>query len=151
MYGGDVAIPTRVLTLKGEVAYVMSPDDTADEYVLYVVEIERQIGEWLIDVGYAGEHVRQSRVPLVFAPDRNMAESVIGRAAYTLDPTRTVILEGAVRQSGDGFYGKVEYSQAMSARWRLTLTGVGIGGEEEDFLGQYRRNSHAAIALRFSF
>jgi hypothetical protein len=151
MIGGDVAIPGRLLTLKAEVAFVVSPPETSDDYVLYVVEIERQIGEWLIDVGYAGEHVRESRVPRIFAPDRLMAESIIGRAAYTLDPNRIVIFEGAVRQNGDGFYGKLEYSQSLSQHWRLTLTGVGLAGEDDDFLGQYQRNSHGSIALRYSF
>jgi hypothetical protein len=80
-----------------------------------------------------------------------MARSIIGRAAYTLDPRRLVIFEGAVRQDGDGFYGKLEYSQALNQYVRLTLTGVGLGGEPEDFLGQYRRNSHGSVTLRFSF
>jgi hypothetical protein len=151
MYGGDIALPTRYLTLKGEAAWVTSPEATSDEYVLYVVEVERQVGEWLLDVGYAGEVVRERRAARVFAPDRSMARSIIGRAAYTLDPRRTVAFEGAVRQSGDGFYGKVDYSQAFGAHWRLTLTGVGLGGDEDDFLGQYQRNSHASVALRLTF
>ena len=151
MFGGDIAIPGRWLTLKGEAAVVNSQDETTDDYVLYVIEIERQVGEWLLDVGYAGEHVREARVTRVFAPDRSMARSIIGRAAYTLDPRRLVIFEGAVRQDGDGFYGKLEYSQALNQYVRLTLTGVGLGGEPEDFLGQYRRNSHGSVTLRFSF
>jgi hypothetical protein len=151
MYGGDIALPTRHLTLKGEAAWVTSPEATSDEYVLYVVEVERQVGEWLLDVGYAGEVVRERRAARVFAPDRSMARSIIGRAAYTLDPRRTVAFEGAVRQSGDGFYGKIDYSQAFGAHWRLTLTGVGLGGDEDDFLGQYQRNSHASVALRLTF
>ena len=151
MYGGDVAVPTGWFTLKAEAAYVTSPPATSDEYVLYVVEVERQTGEWLLDVGYAGEVVRQSRVPLFFSPDRSMARSIIGRASYTVDPRRTVVIEGAARQSGDGFYAKVQYSQAMTQRWRLTLTGVGLAGDPADFLGQYRRNSHGSVALRFSF
>ena len=151
MYGGDLAVPTAVLTLKAEVAYVTSPPSTSDEYILYVVEIERQVGEWLLDVGYAGEVVRESRVAMVFAPDRSMARSVIGRASYTVDPRRTVVIEGAARQSGDGFYAKLQYSQAMTQRWRLTITGVGLAGDPDDFLGQYRRNSHGSVAVRFSF
>jgi len=151
MYGGDIAIPGAWFTLKAEGAYVTSPPGTSDEYLLYVVEIERQVGEWLLDVGYAGERVLESRVPRVFAPDRSLARSIIGRAAYTLDPTRTVVFEGAARQDGDGFYGKLEYSQALSQHWRLTLTGVGLAGDPDDFLGQYRRNSHASVALRYSF
>jgi len=31
------------------------------------------------------------------------------------------------------------------------LTGVGIAGQEDDFLGQYHHNSHASVGLRFSF
>ena len=151
MYGGDVAVPTEWFTLKAEAAYVTSPSATSDEYVLYVVELERQTGEWLLDVGYAGEVVRQSRVPVVFSPDRNMARSIIGRASYTVDPRRTVIIEAAARQSGDGFYAKFQYSQAMTQHWHLTLTGVGLAGNPGDFLGQYRRNSHGSAALRFSF
>ena len=151
MYGGDVAVPGQWFTLKGEVAYVTSPPGTSDEYVLYVVEIERQVGEWLLDVGYAGERVLEARVAGAFAPDRGLARSIIGRAAYTLDPRRTVVFEGAARQNGDGFYGKLEYSQALSQRWRLTITGVGLAGDPEDFVGQYRRNSHGSMRFRFSF
>ena len=151
MYGGDVALPTGWLTLKGEVAYVTSPPKTSDEYVLYVVEIERQIGEWLVDIGYAGEVVREERTVFSFSPDRSMAKSIVGRASYTVDPERSVVIEGAARQNGDGFYAKLEYSQALSAHWRLTITVVGLTGEPDDFLGQYERNSHASIGLRYSF
>ena len=151
MFGGDLAIPTQLLTLKAEAAYIQSPAATSDDYIVYVVEIERQVGEWLLDIGYAGEVVRRSRVPLVFAPDRSLSESIIGRAVYSVDPRRRIIIEGAARASGDGVYGKLEFSQAMREHWRLTFTGVGLAGDADDFLGQYRRNSHGSIALRFSF
>ena len=150
-YGGDLAVPTGWFTLKGEAAYVTSPSSTSDEYVLYVVEVERQTGEWVLDGGYAGEVVTTSRESFSFAPDRGMARSIIARASYTVDPRRTVSLEGAARQSGKGFYAKGEYSQALAQHWRLTVTGVAVAGEADDFLGQYQRNSHGAIALRFSF
>jgi hypothetical protein len=150
-YGGDLAIPTRWVTLKGEAAYFTSPTSTNDEYVLYVIELERQIREWVLVVGYAGEAVTQNRGVFSFAPDRGIAKSVLGRAAYTVDPRRTVAIEAAVRQSGDGLYIKGEYSQAFAQHWRLTLTGVGIEGEPDDFLGQFNHNSNVSIALRFSF
>jgi hypothetical protein len=59
--------------------------------------------------------------------------------------------EGAVRQNGDGVYAKAEYSQARGQHWRATVSGVAIAGHTDDFLGQYRRNSHVAVALRYSF
>jgi hypothetical protein len=150
-YGGDLAIPLSWATIKGEGEYFTSPDSTNEEYVLYVIEIERQTGEWVLVGGYAGEVVTTPLATLSFAPDRGIAKSFLGRAAYTVDPRRTVVIEGAVRQNADGFYVKGEYSEAFGQHWRLTLTGVGIAGQEDDFLGQYHHNSHASVGLRFSF
>jgi hypothetical protein len=150
-YGADLSIPTPWLTLKGEAEYFTSPTSTNEEYVLYVVEVERQTGEWVLVGGYAGEVVTTSRPGFSFAPDRGIARSILGRASYTVDPRRTVAIEGAVRQSGDGFYVKGEYSEAFGQHWRLTLTGVGIDGEDTDFLGQFHHNSYGSVGLRFSF
>ena len=61
------------------------------------------------------------------------------------------MIESAVRQTADGFYVKGEYSEAFGQHWRLTLTGVGIAGQDDDFLGQYHRNSYASAGFRFSF
>jgi hypothetical protein len=150
-YGGDVSIPTSSFTLKGEAAYFASPSATTEEYVLYVVEIERQTGEWVLNGGYAGELVTGARGSFRFAADRDMAKSIIGRASYTVDPRRTISIESAVRQSGDGFYVKGEFSEAVGQYWRLTLTGVGVAGHDDDFLGQFHRNSHGSVTLRVSF
>ena len=101
-----------------------------DEYVLFVVQVERQTGEWVLAGGYAGEAVTRSAArtadagrPEGFAPDRGVARSLVGRASYTIDPNRSVAFEAAVRQSGDGAYGKVEYSQARGEHWRAHFAG----------------------------
>jgi hypothetical protein len=150
-YGGDLAIPTRWVTLKSEAAYFTSPASTSDEYLLYVVEAERQSGEWVLDGGYAGEIVTSRRQAFSFSPERGLARSIIGRASYTVDPRRTVAIEAAVRQNGNGVLTKGEYSQAFGQHWRLTWTGVAIAGHDDDFLGQYHRNSHVAVTVRLSF
>ncbi|MCU1385642.1 MAG: hypothetical protein JWL71_4339 [Acidobacteria bacterium] len=150
-YGGDLAIPSRWLLLKGEAAYFTSPSGTHDEYVLYVVEVERQAGEWLLDVGYAGDVSTKSTGSLAFAPDRGIARSVIGRVSYTVDPRRSIAIEGAAHQDGKGFYVKGEFSDALAQHWRLTLTGVGLAGDPDDFLGQFSRNSYVAAGLRLNF
>lgn len=150
-YGADLAVPTAWLTLKGEAAYFTSPTSTTEEYVLYVIEIERQVREWVLVVGYAGEVVTKSGDEFQFAPDRGIARSILGRVSYTVDPRRTLAVEGAVRQNGEGVFVKGEFSQSFGQHLRLTLTGVGIGGDPDDFLGQYQRNSHGSLALRFSF
>ena len=52
---------------------------------------------------------------------------------------------------GIEIYAKAEYSQAQGQHWRATVTGAAIAGHRDDFLGQYRRNSHVVAALRYSF
>jgi hypothetical protein len=150
-YGGHVVVPTHWLTLTGDAAYFTSPDADADEYALYVVEVARQAGEWLLVGGYAGEIVTTSRPSLSFAPDRGIARSIVGRVSRAADPQRTLVVEAVVRQNGDGVYVKVEHSTVVAPNWRLTMAGVGLAGDADDFLGQYRRNSHGSITLRFSF
>ena len=149
--GADAAMPTRWFTIKGEAAYFDAPDATADEYVLYVLQLERLAGEWVFVAGYAGEAVTERNRELTFAPDRGLARSIVARASYTIDVNRSAAVEGAVRQNGHGGFVKAEYSQAKGQHWRMTLGGTLIAGEETDFLGQYHRNSHFSAALRYSF
>lgn len=151
MWGGDAAMPTRWFTIKGEAGYFTSPDQTADEYVLYVIQLERQTGEWLLIGGYVGEAVTEDRRSVTFAPDRGLARTIVGRASYTIDVNRSMAIEGSVRQNGDGLYVKGEYSQARGQHWRATVSAALIRGEPDDFLGQYRLNSNIGLALRYSF
>lgn len=151
MYGGDVAVPTGWATFKGEVAYFQTRTAGTDEYLLYVVQVERQTGEWLLLGGYAGEVVTKAQAFANFAPDRGSARTLIGRASYTIDPNRSAAVEAAVRHNGDAAYVKGEFSKATGRHWRTTVTGTVIRGEPDDFLGQFRRNSHAGVSVRYSF
>jgi hypothetical protein len=150
-YGVDAAVPTRWLTLKGEAAFFTSNSAAADDYALYVIQLERQTGEWLLVGGYAGEIVSDRRGAVTFAPDRGTARSIVGRASYTISSTRSAALEGAVRQNGRGAYLMGEVSEARGQHWRVTIAAAVIRGQPDDFLGQFRRNSHAIVSLRYSF
>lgn len=151
MYGGDAAIPLRWVTLKAEAGYFTSSDPQADEYVLYVIQLERLAGEWFFTGGYAGQAVTESRNALRFAPDRGFARAFLARAGYTIDTNRSVALETAIRQNGRGVWTKLEYTQAFGQHWRATAGFALIRGDASDFLGQYRRNSHGILGLRYSF
>jgi len=152
MAGGDVALPAKWFTVKAEAGYFSFPDDRIDEYVLYVVQLERQSGEWFFIGGYGGEIVtRRSGQSTNFNPERGKTRTVLARAGYTIDVNRSVALEAAVRQNLDGAWIRGEYSQAIGQHWRWTAGLSLIRGEPSDFLGQYRRNSHASIAVRYSF
>jgi hypothetical protein len=157
-FGGDAAVPLRWLTLKGEAAYFASPDGQADEYAIYVLQVERQSGEWFFVGGYAGEVLGKRRAApppgtadSTFALDRGLAKSFLGRASCTIDVNRSVAFEGALRQDANGLWLKAEYSQAAGQHLRATLRGHLIRGDQSDFLGKYRLNSGVEGILRYSY
>lgn len=152
LYGADAAIPNRFFTLKTEAAYYTTSSKQTDEYLLYVLQAERTHKEWVFVLGYAGTVVTSSTGnPLQFSPERGFARSVLGTARYTISPTRNFAMEGTVRQNGKGAWLRAEYSEAFGAHWRATTGITLIRGNMTDFLGQYRRNSFANLALRYSF
>jgi hypothetical protein len=151
MYGGDAALPLSPFTIKAEAGYFTSSTPQAANYALYVVQLERQTGEWTFTGGYAGEAVTRGQTTPGFAYDRGLARAFLGRAGYTIDTNRSVAFEAAVRQNGEGVWLTGEYSQAMGQHWRATVALTLIRGSATDFLGQYNRNSHATLTLRYSF
>jgi hypothetical protein len=151
MIGGDAAVPLRWVTVKGETAWLSTTSTSADDTILYVIQLERQSGELSLVGGYAGQIVTERRSTFDFAPDRGLTRAFLGRAGYTIGPTRDVSFEAAVRQNLDGVWVKGQYSEAVGGHWRWTIAGAVIGGREHDFIGQYRRNSHLLATLRYSF
>jgi hypothetical protein len=150
-YGADLALPTKWFTVKGEAAYFTTSTSGTDEYVIWVLQLERQAGEWLFIGGYAGDVTTKGGTATTFAPDRGTARSIVARASYTIDPNRSASIESAIRQNGRGLYVKGEYSEAYRDHWRATATAAVLAGHSDDFLGQYRRDSHVSVALRYSF
>jgi len=116
-----------------------------------VMQVEKQAGEWFFIGGYAGEAVTEHRSTLIFAPDRGLARAFLGHAGYTIDTNRSVSLETDIRQDGQGVWTQLQYSQAFGDHWRAGVGYTLIAGSPSDFLGQYRRNSHALLTLRYSF
>jgi hypothetical protein len=151
MYGADAAVPLPYVTLKAEAAYFTSASSQSDDYALYVLQLERQSGEWSFIGGYAGQVLTRHGNSLSFSPARGSARSLVGRASYTIDTNRSFAVEAVVRQNLHGLYVKPQYTQALGQHWRATAGFVVIAGRDGDFLGQYRRNSHLLLELRYSF
>jgi hypothetical protein len=151
MYGGDAAVPLAWVTLKGEAGYFTSSNPASDEYVLYVLQLERQTGEWSFVGGYAGQVVTAHGSAATYSPTRGSTRAFVGHAGYTIDVNRSFSFECVVRQNGRGVYFKPEYTQAFGEHWRATAGFVLIAGSDGDFLGQYHRNSHAIAGIRYSF
>lgn len=151
LYGADAAVPLRWFTIKTEAAYYTSPDKQQDEYVIYVVQFERQIKELSLVGGYAGDAISARTPALQFSPELGFARAVLSRAQYTIDSNRSVAMDLAIRQNGNGSWLRTSYSQAFGQHWRATAGIAWIRGDPADFLGQYHRNSYGILALRYSF
>ncbi len=151
LYGVDAAVPFRWFTVKTEAAYYTSPDHQQDEYVIYVIQFERQIKELSIVAGYAGDAITARTPTLQFSPELGFARAILAHAQYTIDSNRSLAVDAAVRQNGQGSWLRAEYSQAFGQHWRATAGYSWIRGDDSDFLGQYHRNSFALLALRYSF
>ena len=80
-----------------------------------------------------------------------MTKALLGRAGYTIDTNRSLAIEGAVRQNGDGSWLRFEYSQASGQHLRLTARATWIRGVPTDFFGRYAKNSNVAATIRYSF
>lgn len=151
LYGADAAVPLHWFTVKTEAAYYTSPDHQQDEYVIYVLQVDRQIKELSIVAGYAGDAITSRTPALQFSPELGFARAILAHAQYTIDPNRSVAIEAAIRQNGQGSWLRSEYSQTFGQHWRATAGFTWIRGNPADFLGQYHRNSFALLALRYSF
>jgi hypothetical protein len=151
LVGASGAFPTRQVTVKGEAGYFTTSRSQTDEYLLYVLQLERQQGEWSFAGGYAGEIITHAAPnALQFSPERGLARSFLGRAGYTIGPTRSIAFEGVARQNGKGVWLRFTYTETYGQHWRFTGGVTLMRGETADFLGQYRRNSYASLALRYS-
>jgi len=155
LYGADAAIPLRWFTVKAEAAYYTSPDHGPDrgqdEYVIYVLQFERQIKELSIVAGYAGDAITARTPAVQFSPELGFARAILAHAQYAIDSNRSVALDADVRQNGKGSWLRAEYSQAFGQHWRATAGYSWIRGDDSDFLGEFHRNSFALLALRYSF
>ncbi len=152
LYGGDFAMPLKWFTVKSEAAYFTSSTPQADQYVLYVVQVERTYKEFVFVGGYAGEAVIERGTSVLnFAPDRGLTKAFLGSASLTIDANRSVSSEIALRQNGAGIWARFSYSQLFGQHWRATAGVAVIRGDVSDFLGQFRRNSYVSLALRYSF
>jgi hypothetical protein len=155
-FGTDAAIPFPWFTLKTEAAFFDSRENSvnaprSDTYVLWVAQLERQIRQWVIAAGYAGQTVFDHRYPNYFDVDRGLTKTFFAKAVYNLNAPTSLSIETAIRQNGQGALANIEYSRQLANHWRV-IGGITIlAGARDDFLGQYRRNSFGILKLRYSF
>jgi hypothetical protein len=151
LYGGDLTVPLSQFTFKAEGAYYTSSTKNQDEYVLYLLQVERQIHELWVMFGYVGEVVTAQGDALQYPGQRGFARGFISNLFYTIDSNRTLTLDMFIRQNGASSLVIPAYSQSLREHWRATVGFAWLRGEPSDFLGQYHRNSFVSAGLRYSF
>jgi hypothetical protein len=113
--------------------------------------LERQVRQWIITGGYAGETVFDQRYPYYFDPERGLTKSFLAKAVYNVDAPSSLSIETATRQNGRGTWTSAEYSRQVATHWRLIGGIAVIAGNSNDFLGEYHRNSFVILRVRYSF
>ena len=155
-YGTDAAIPLQWFTIKTEAAFFESRETSvsaprSDTYLLWVAQLERQIRQWVVAGGYAGQTVFDNRYPVYFDPERGLTKTFFAKGVYNLSAPSSLSIETAVRQNGQGAWSAVEYSRQVATHWRVIGGITIVAGSPNDFLGQYHRNSFGVLKLRYSF
>ncbi len=154
MAGGDAAWPLKWFTLKAEAAYFWTTDPYADDYGIYVIQVERQQGEWLFVGGLRRRVRHRGPLPALDAGLRvrpGPREHLPGPRLLHARPAQQPGFEGAIRPDAAGGWLEMEYSRAIGQHWRATARGDLLAGSPDDFFGQYRRNSSLRVDLRFSY
>lgn len=151
LYGGDLTVPRSLFTFKAEGGYYTFPRTNHDEYVLYLLELERQIRDIHLTLGYAGEVVTAHGSALQYPGERGFARGLVAHTLYTVDSNRALSLDVFLRQNGTSSLLSPAFSQSFRDHWRVTVGFTWLRGEAQDFLGQYHRNSFARTELRYSF
>lgn len=154
--GTDAAIPLSWFTIKTEAAFFDSRETSvnaprSDTYLLWVAQLERQVKEWVIAGGYAGQTVFDYRYPFYFDPERGLTKTVLAKAVWNASAPTNLTIETAIRQNGAGTWSTVEYSRQVATHWRVIGGITVITGNRNDFLGEYRRNSFGVLKVRYSF
>ena len=122
----------------------------AQDYALFVFQLERHLQQWVLVAGYSGSAITSGPAnPLQFSPDLGLSRSFVGRASRAIDVNRSVSVETAVRARGS--FVRAEYSQAIGSHWRISPRATWLRGDPSDFIGQYRRNSSVSLSFRYSF
>jgi hypothetical protein len=155
-FGTDAAIPLPWFTIKTEAAFFESRENSinaprSDTYLLWVAQLERQVRQWVLAAGYAGQTVFDHRYPIYFDPERGLTRTFFAKAVYNLNAPASISIETAIRQNGQGAWSNIEYSRQLADHWRLIGGITVIAGARNDFLGEYRRNSFGILKLRYSF
>ena len=154
MFGGDVVWPAGPFAVRAEGGYFQSAaHGTArgDDYVFYVVQIEKQRGAWSGVLAYAGQNVTRNAGEYLFDPDRALAGAIVARSSHRLTPASELRIEGAAHREGVAALARVEYSRAVTANWRTTVGFTWIHGNSSHLLGQYGRNGYSRLTNRYSF
>ena len=151
LYGADITVPRSLFTFKAETAYYTSSTKNQDQYVLYLLELERQVREAHITFGYAGEIVTAHGNTLPYPGERGFARGLISHVLYNLDANRALTLDVFLRHNGASSIVSPAFSQSFANNWRATVGFTWLRGEPNDFLGQYHRNSFVNAELRYNF
>jgi hypothetical protein len=149
--GADFASELGPVGIRGELGYFDQTDPANLDHLLFVVGVDRSLGDWFVVVQYAGQKVSGPVPKGPVFPDLGLRSTMLWRIERTLGPSTTFEIRGALRLLDGDFLIQPLYSVALANNWRLSVGATFFGGPEDGYLGQFRDNSHLTVQLRYTF
>ncbi|HEY3128726.1 MAG TPA: DUF1302 family protein [Acidobacteriota bacterium] len=161
--GGDFAATPHGIGVRGEMAFFRPESKENDSalvddrnYMQYALGADKHYGEWFLlgeilgDSSF-GHSQSNSQAGRFRFPDRGLGHSLLGRVERTINPWSSFRVTTIIRFSGHGFLLQPAYQYQVSQAWKAEAGILILGGNSDDFLGQYRDNTRLYVKLRKSF
>ena len=130
---GEAAYFIVVLAAGGRLRAVRDPARAPDRRVVAGRRLRRRSGDRAARASWCSRPIAAARA-IVRRPRRLHASTPIAASA----------IEASCGRTAEASTSRASSRRAYGPHWRTTVTGAVIGGDADDFLGQYRRNSHVS-------
>ncbi|MBI4893530.1 MAG: hypothetical protein HY821_23110 [Acidobacteria bacterium] len=149
--GGDVSAAWRGMVWKAEGAYSWTPTQITDDFISFVVQVERVREKWQMVAGYTGLHKTVDRITPYVAIDQAFTKAFAGRFGWAPKPNNNFTAEYWLQRNCRAFIGRFLYSREIAPSLRFTGGYIWITGAKDETVGRYSINSYATLQLRYSF
>ncbi len=155
--GANVAFNTGKIGWRGEVGYHMTDGGRADDFVQYVIGVDRTFADVLVDhdlyvlLQYVGlEVTAKAQAPRFGGISQAFTNTAIGLFRYEFSEDTELELRATVNLDEWDHLIEVQFSRKFSDALELVIGGTVLGGEANTFFGQFDENDHVFLRLTYT-
>ena len=152
-----MAFNTGKIGWRGEVGYRMTDDGRADDFVQYVIGVDRTFADVLIDhdlyvlLQYVGlEVTAKARDPRSGGISQAFTNTAIGLFRYEFSDDTELELRATVNLDKWDHLIEVQFSHKFSDALELVIGSTVLGGKANTFFGQFDENDRVVFRLTYT-